>query len=429
MQASLSLGLVAVGMLTACGGGSGDSSTTVPGAPTIDSATAGNGSASIAFTAPSSDGGAAITDYTATCAAGTATKTGTGSASPILVSSLSNGTAYNCSVTATNPVGTGAASSSASVTPVAGTSSTGSTASTAGVQCDYSYSAFNANSMVNLTSTANWSCSSTTRTLTANSVPDHDVGPFTIEADLDFKISAQTTSFTASMNPAVTSTTGTQVQPSGYALNGVKFDPGTGGTCKSTATSNDTTLVSGSTTETVGGCTLLGNLGTWRMEALGQTSFNFGTDASNGHVQPTGEYHYHGMPEKFIAKLGKGTSTMTLVGWAPDGFPIYARYGYVDAMNASSGVKVLTSSWRKKANPDSGRPSTSIFPMGTFLQDYEYAAGTGDLDECNGRTGVTPEFPNGIYHYVVTDSWPYVHRCVKGTASNGGGMPPPPPGG
>ena len=72
--------------------------------------------------------------------------------------------------------------------------------------------------------------------------------------------------------------------------------------------------------------------------------------------------------------------------------------------------------------------------MGTFLQDYEYVAGSGDLDECNGRTGVTPEFPKGIYHYVVTDTWPYVHRCVKGTVTAGatgggaaGGMPPPRP--
>jgi len=421
------LALISAAVVTACGGGSDDStSNTVPGAPTIGAATAGNTSASVAFTAPSSNGGASITGYTATCSAGTASKTGTGTASPITVSGLVNATAYSCSVTATNSVGTSAASASVSVTPTASSSS-----GTAGVQCSYSYSAFNANSLVNLTSTANWSCSSTTRTLSANGVPDHDVGPFVIDAALDFKISAQTTTFTTSVTPSVTSSTGTQVQPSGYALNGLKFDPGTGGNCKDTATSNDTTLVSGSTTETVGGCTLLGNLGTWRMEALGQNLFNFGTDVSNGHVQPTGEYHYHGMPEKFITKLGKGAATMTLVGWASDGFPMYARYGYVNATNASSGVKVLTSSWRKKSTPDSGRPATSIFPMGTFLQDYEYAAGTGDLDECNGRTGVTPEFPGGIYHYVVTDSWPYVHRCVKGTAASGGGTPPggTPPGG
>jgi hypothetical protein len=158
---------------------------------------------------------------------------------------------------------------------------------------------------------------------------------------------------------------------------------------------------------------------------LGQTSFNFGADSNNAHVQPTGEYHYHGMPEGFIAKLGKGEA-MTLVGWAMDGYPMYARYGYSSASDASSAIKVLQSSWQKKATPDSGRPSTSIFPMGTFLQDYEYVAGSGDLDECNGRSGVTPEFPAGVYHYLVTDTWPYVQRCIKGSSLVGGGGGPPP---
>jgi hypothetical protein len=40
--------------------------------------------------------------------------------------------------------------------------------------------------------------------------------------------------------------------------------------------------------------------------------------------------------------------------------------------------------------------------------------GSGDLDECNGRMGVTPEFPDGIYHYYATDSYPFFQRCVKG---------------
>ena len=53
--------------------------------------------------------------------------------------------------------------------------------------------------------------------------------------------------------------------------------------------------------------------------------------------------------------------------------------------------------------------------MGTLTQDYEYVAGLGDLDECNGRTGVTPEFPGGIYHYYVTEGYPYIQRCVKGS--------------
>lgn len=94
---------------------------TVPGAPTIGTATAGNASATIAFTAPSSNGGATITGYTASCTGGGATATGTGTASPIAVSNLTNGTTYSCSVTATNSAGTGAASATVSVTPTAGT--------------------------------------------------------------------------------------------------------------------------------------------------------------------------------------------------------------------------------------------------------------------------------------------------------------------
>ena len=58
-------------------------------------------------------------------------------------------------------------------------------------------------------------------------------------------------------------------------------------------------------------------------------------------------------------------------------------------------------------------PNTKI-EMGAFTQDFEYIEGFGDLDECNGREGVTPEFPEGIYYYVVTDDFPFFSRCLKG---------------
>jgi hypothetical protein len=58
---------------------------------------------------------------------------------------------------------------------------------------------------------------------------------------------------------------------------------------------------------------------------LGQTFFKWGTDTSNAHVQPNGMYHYHGIPEGLVTKLGNGNKAMTLIGWAADGFPIYAR--------------------------------------------------------------------------------------------------------
>jgi phosphatidylethanolamine-binding protein (PEBP) family uncharacterized protein len=97
----------------------------VPGAPQIGAATAGNGSASIAFTAPAQDGSSPVTGYTATCTAGTASVTAQGTASPLAVMGLANGTTYACTVKASNAVGAGAASASVTVTPAAATGASG----------------------------------------------------------------------------------------------------------------------------------------------------------------------------------------------------------------------------------------------------------------------------------------------------------------
>ena len=286
--------------------------------------------------------------------------------------------------------------------PVTGTS-------TAGVLCSYAFSGLNSSPSVNAVSTAAWSCSTTARTLTANGLPDHDTGTFPNPGNPN-TITAQTVSASYTLTPALASLTGIFAVTIGHAINGIKIEPDTGGTCDNSGSS----------------CSLNGGNGTWRMEALGQTSFNFGTDANNAHVQPTGMYHYHGMPEGLVTKLGKGRA-LTLIGWAADGFPIYARWGYATANNAGSAIQALKGSYRTKSIPDAGRPSVNLYPMGTFKQDWEYVAGLGDLDECNGRSGVTPEFPGGIYHYYATDTYPYMPRCLKGTASGGGGAPLPPP--
>ena len=90
-----------------------------PDAPTIGTASAGNTQATVSFTAPSSNGGSAITSYTATSSpeaiTGTVTQSGSGN---ITVTGLTNSTAYTFTVTATNAIGTSLASAvSNSITP------------------------------------------------------------------------------------------------------------------------------------------------------------------------------------------------------------------------------------------------------------------------------------------------------------------------
>ena len=93
---------------------------TAPSKPTPLGATPGNGSASISFTAPSDNGGRAITKYQFTTNGGsTWTDADAGTTSPVTISGLTNGTNYSVKLRAVNSIGEGEMSSVAvSVTPV-----------------------------------------------------------------------------------------------------------------------------------------------------------------------------------------------------------------------------------------------------------------------------------------------------------------------
>ena len=112
---ALSAGIVTLAdntVHTVTGGGSAN----VADAPAGVSATGGNASATVSWTAPTSDGGSAITGYTVTSSpsGGTASTTGGTSAT---VSGLVNGTSYTFTVVATNTVGnSGPSAASAAVT-------------------------------------------------------------------------------------------------------------------------------------------------------------------------------------------------------------------------------------------------------------------------------------------------------------------------
>lgn len=127
-------------------------------------------------------------------------------------------------------------------------------------------------------------------------------------------------------------------------------------------------------------------------------------DDCSGHPTPAmggggGQYHYHGLPNCVVAETDTATGPSHIIGVAFDGFPIYGSRDI-------KGNKVPVSK----------------------------------LDKCNGITSATPEFPKGIYHYVLpgTDDATSSIRCFRGKVDSslitqmpnmGGGAGGGPPGG
>lgn len=185
----------------------------------------------------------------------------------------------------------------------------------------------------------------------------------------------------------------------GVSINGVKYDP------NSAVTWTDTT-------------TGQSNLD-WHVEAT-STSNNIGQNMgtlNGGHMNPFGEYHYHAVPwDYFQTTLGiDGSAHSSIVGWAADGFPIYYKYVFSDPNDTSSSIISLSSGYSLKSGtrPGNGVSAPDGAYDGNYYEDYEYSTTT--LDECNGRYGVTPDYPYGTYYYVLTDNYPYIPRCFYGT--------------
>ncbi len=98
--------------------GYGAASSTTPGAPTITSITRGTGTATINFTAPTSNGGQAITNYQYSIDNGTTwlTMSPADITSPLVISGLNDATAYPIRIRAVNSIGAGAQSNSVNAT-------------------------------------------------------------------------------------------------------------------------------------------------------------------------------------------------------------------------------------------------------------------------------------------------------------------------
>lgn len=249
--------------------------------------------------------------------------------------------------------------------------------------------------------------SGTTRSITSNNIPNHSYG-----APQD-KMAAITKTYTMPKNPSLSGTTKSVFGNSridfifGIGLNGVKMDPAANFPYENPNTGEQNY--------------------DWVLEATNNSGVNIGAvnvnlDCNQAHLQATGAYHYHGDFPDFAAAISVGTvgNDMLQVGWAADGYPIYYKYAYNDANDPNSGVSEMNTSFQIKAGerPGDGLSAPCGTYNGKYEQDYEYVSTLGDLDECNGRTGVTPEFPGGTYYYVVTASYPAIPRCFKGSPDN-----------
>jgi len=107
-----------------------------------------------------------------------------------------------------------------------------------------------------------------------------------------------------------------------------------------------------------------------------------------GHPQPAGPFHYHLVPQEVNNLLDEHgitnvscdfitQSSTTILGFAIDGFPIYGSL-----------------------EPDGSEPQ--------------------DLDQCRGHFGVTPDYPDGIYHYHISrTAVPNILPCTAGVNVDG----------
>ena len=133
------------------------------------------------------------------------------------------------------------------------------------------------------------------RKMITNALPNHQTGTFPNQGNPN-TISAQNRTHKISANPKYIGEPSWVREP-GIALNGVKFEPGTAEVVVCDTGEN------------------------YKVEAF-QDIIDLGLDFNNAHVQPTGEYHYHGTPTSVITAFDTGED-LVHVGFAHDGFPMY----------------------------------------------------------------------------------------------------------
>jgi hypothetical protein len=119
--------------------------------------------------------------------------------------------------------------------------------------------------------------------------------------------------------------------------------------------------------------------GVWNANA-GYSEVGSLDDIYTGHAGGNNVYHSHGY---FMGKLGvEGNEHSPIMGYAFDGFPIYGPYGYSSAMDSTSSIQRMATSYQlrnivdRTTLPDGSVASSagpaigSTYPLGSYMEDY-----------------------------------------------------------
>lgn len=221
-----------------------------------------------------------------------------------------------------------------------------------------------------------------TCTISSNAVPNHD---FNATGRFATPFSTQNQSYVVSAKPAAArkATALSLRYDNAVFLNGVKLDLMAAG-CFGVG-------------DGFIGCRDMSS--PYRYDPMGGKN-SFGADEHNAHTQPNGAYHYHGNPMALFEQENP-TSASPVIGFAADGFPIFGSY-----ISDGGNIRLATTSYRLKSGQRNGGPGGPH--DGTFIDDWEFVEGLGDLDRCNGMV------QDGVYGYVVTATYPHVMGCFTG---------------
>lgn len=233
------------------------------------------------------------------------------------------------------------------------------------------------------------------RTIESNSLPNHETGAFPNSGNPN-EIAAQQLVFDFPTAPTFTGDA-TPARVPGIGINGIAFEPDT---------AEEVTCDSGET---------------YRIEAL-QDLYDLGLDMENAHVQPGGQYHYHGVSPQLVEAFATDAD-LVHVGFAADGHLLY----YSKGGSHTSGYRLATEARTGIGCTYRGAvvDIDGTTPDGTYKEDWVHDDGAGDLDACNGAT-IDDAPVGGDYAYLVTDSYPFVPRCLNGEFTDVGpeGLPP-----